>query len=123
MGALTTTYVSGVNYTPWGAVEDMTMASSHWEQTCYNNRMQATGILLRTQAPMAGCPATNNELQLTFGYTAGANNGNIASQTVSDGASWSISQSYGYDALNRLQRAEEPGSAGWMQTYGYDQWG
>ena len=102
MGPVTTAYVAGVNYTAWGAVEDMTMASNHWEQNCYNNRLQVTGMLLRTQAPAAGCPATNNQVQLTLGYYAtGANNGNIVSQTISDGASWNVTQSYDYDALNR----------------------
>src|SRR5206468_2503531 len=112
------------NYTAWGAVEDMTMASNHWEQNCYNNRLQVTGMLLRTQAPAAGCPATNNQVQLTLGYYAtGANNGNIVSQTISDGASWSVTESYDYDALNRLHWAQEAGGTGWMETYGYDQWG
>lgn len=63
-------------------------------------------------------------MQLSYGYSAAANNGNIASQTISDGVSWSAAQSYTYDGLNRLLTAQEGiGSASWLQTYGYDQWG
>lgn len=123
LGASATQYVSGANYTAWGAMEDMTLASGHWEQMCYNSRMQAVSMLLRTQAPVAGCQPTGNQVQLTFAYNDGANNGNVASQSISDGASWTVAQTYQYDALNRLQWAQEAGAAGWKQTYGNDPWG
>jgi hypothetical protein len=52
-----------------------------------------------------------------YGY---ALNGNVASQTITAG-SWSASQSYGYDGVNRLASGAE-GSA-WSQQYGHDQYG
>lgn len=53
-----------------------------------------------------------------------SNNGNLMAQTISDGASWSASQSYAYDKLDRLLSAEETGTANtWKETFEYDRWG
>ena len=34
-----------------------------------------------------------------------------------------LTQTYTYDALNRLSGASENGSPTWSQTYDYDRWG
>ncbi len=48
----------------------------------------------------------------------------MASQQIGDGAAWSVTQSYAYDKLNRLQSAAEGVSGpGWKYTFGYDAWG
>jgi RHS repeat-associated protein len=55
-----------------------------------------------------------------------ANNGNLMTQTIGDGAGWSVAQTYGYDKLNRVLSAEEPGitgGQGWKRSYNYDRWG
>lgn len=48
MGTQQTSYVSAVDYTVWNAVENMTVGAGHWEQSCYNNRLQPVSIWLRT---------------------------------------------------------------------------
>jgi RHS repeat-associated protein len=56
-----------------------------------------------------------------LGYgPAASNNGNVTSQAIA-GAGDTFSQSYSYDAFNRLKMAQETG--GWLQTYVYDAWG
>ena len=50
-----------------------------------------------------------------------SNNGNVITQTIEPGAATPITQSFGYDGLNRLETFSESGSV--SETYGYDQWG
>ncbi|SPF53593.1 hypothetical protein SBA4_5720002 [Candidatus Sulfopaludibacter sp. SbA4] len=59
---------------------------------------------------------------LAIGYpSAGSNNGDILSETISAAAPFSATQNFTYDAYNRPWTASE-GSA-WPQTYGYDAYG
>jgi RHS repeat-associated protein len=46
----------------------------------------------------------------------------VLSQTITIGATV-MSQSYGYDSLNRLESASENSGGSWSQTYGYDRYG
>jgi RHS repeat-associated protein len=55
--------------------------------------------------------------------TATCNNGNVMGQTITPPGSWSASQSYTYDAENRLSTAVEAGTDGWSENFGYDRWG
>jgi YD repeat-containing protein len=61
---------------------------------------------------------------LTYGADA-ANNGNVASQTITlgpvAGPAFVATQNYGYDPLNRLETAVE--GSNWRQKFGYDRWG
>ena len=52
------------------------------------------------------------------------NNGNVQSQTITRG-SQTFSQTYQYDAVNRLHSAAETmnGSQTWLLQYMYDNWG
>jgi len=59
-------------------------------------------------------------LTLGYGYPAGQNNGNLASQSIA-GATGSWQQTYTYDSFNRLTHAAEAGS--WSETSSYDRWG
>ena len=59
-------------------------------------------------------------MDMTYNYTAGANNGRIVS--ASDGVVGET-VNYTYDALNRLTRAETAGSGGWGQAFTYDGFG
>ncbi len=61
-------------------------------------------------------------LKLQYGYGTTANNGNVLTQTITIGATV-MNQSYVYDALNRLQTAQENSGASWTQTYDYDRYG
>ncbi|OYV98574.1 MAG: hypothetical protein B7X11_05915, partial [Acidobacteria bacterium 37-65-4] len=103
-----TTYASAMSYAPQGAVSSMTLGNGLVETTAFNNRLQPTSIA-------AGALAS-------FGYTYGGtnNNGNVMSQTISD-PGLSLTQTYGYDGVNRLATASETNS--WTETYGYDPYG
>ena len=74
----------------------------------YNDRLQRTSIAAGTV--------------VSFGYTygPGQNNGNVQSQTIND-PGLSLTQTYGYDGVNRLTSGSETNS--WTETYGYDQYG
>jgi hypothetical protein len=121
-GESTKTYASQYQYTPHGGISQMMMSNGVMRETMlYNSRLQPTMIELRKTA--------DNSLLLGLDYTyntAGQanNNGNVHTQTIRflhQGKTTTISQSYGYDSLNRLETALETGS--WSQTYAYDRWG
>jgi YD repeat-containing protein len=123
-----TNYVDGVTYAPHGGLSEITVAGgARTEQWCYNNRMQPEMIRLGSVAS-PGCIAQSGDLlRLTYGYgtagydTAASNNGNIGSHTVTrNGGTFTATDTYRYDALNRLRTAE---NAGWSQTYVYDRFG
>jgi YD repeat-containing protein len=59
-------------------------------------------------------------MDMTYNFTAGANNGRIASAT--DGVVGET-VNYSYDSLNRLSLAETAGSGGWGQLFTYDGFG
>jgi RHS repeat-associated protein len=114
------TYVSGVLYSPHGAVTQMTRGNGLFEEATYNLRLQPKTIGLGTSL---GNP---DKLRIEYGYgndraaDSATNNGNLTAQTIRVGAStWP--QTYNYDGVNRLQSATEGGY--WSQGYSYDRWG
>ena len=104
-------YASAISYAPHGALAGGTFGPLSQSLT-YNSRLQPTGITAKLGATILWA--------LTNVYSATANNGNIASQTVdATGAGGvSVSASFVCDSLNRLQSSTESG-AGVTQTYGY----
>ncbi len=100
--------------TPHGAIYQMTLGNNLLETTVYDPaRLQPVSM-------MAG--------GLTLGYTyapaglSAFNNGNVQSQTIQAGAAnWT--QTYSYDALNRLLSVQENGATPWSQNYQYDAYG
>jgi len=68
----------------------------------------------------SGAPTSVIDLTYTYGTTN--NNGNLQSIGYSGGG-LSYTQSFGYDALNRLTTSNENSGASWSQTSGYDQYG
>jgi RHS repeat-associated protein len=128
LAAATKTYISGIDYSAHGAIEEMTYggATTRKQRYCYNNRLQMSGMVLG-QNPASNCASADTTLMRLFmGYGA-ANNGNLESQDIAaDG--FLVRQNYTYDKLNRLETAIEAtlptaGSTGWKQTNGYDRWG
>jgi YD repeat-containing protein len=122
---LTTTPASGIYaYASQGAIRQMTLGNTLVEQTCFNNRLQPTGIRLGSTANgPTDCsnPGGSDLLNLAYGFGTTNNNGNLLSQTITrPGQSWTQTYS-GYDGVNRLTAASE-GNA-WSQTYGYDNFG
>ena len=117
-------YVSGIQYTPSGAIKTMSMGNGRLETTTFNSRLQPTQIRLDSNAPNVSL------VKLDYSYGTTNNNGNILSQSISVNGSGGLSifvgnQNYTYDALNRLSIAEEllNGTSQWKQTYEYDQFG
>jgi hypothetical protein len=87
-----------------------------WEHTNFNTRLQPTQIGL-------GTTSTNSSvLQLDYGYGTTTHNGNLLGQTVTI-PGLGLSQTYGSDALNRLETAGENAGVSWKQKFLYDRYG
>jgi RHS repeat-associated protein len=113
------TYASQFSYAAHGAISSMTLGNNLVDATTFNSRLQPTFIKLGTTSN------PTSVLQLGYEYTATCqtnNNGNVLKQTIT-APGLSLSQSYCYDALNRLSSASENSGANWSQTYGYDRYG
>lgn len=102
-GEASKTYASQFAYASHGAVKQMRLGNTLWETASFNPRLQPTQIALGTS------PNDTSKLKLVYDYGTSANNGNVLSQQITAGAT-TISQSYSYDALNRLATASESGS-------------
>jgi hypothetical protein len=105
-----TNYASAA-YTPHGAISTLNLGNGLAENWTYDpSRLQPLSM------------ATGSLLSLGFSYGASAsNNGNLLGQTISVAGASPASQSFSYDAVNRLSGAAE-GSA-WSRTFGYDAYG
>jgi RHS repeat-associated protein len=126
-----TTYASAFNYFPNGALGNVTIGRELVQQYCQNNRLQVVGIRLSPPGGSVTPNCSNSNpgtlsggdiLNLSFGYgSSGANNGNLIAQTIASNDPLSVTQSYTYDAVNRLSVAVE-GTA-WSLAYSYDAYG
>ena len=113
-------YVSGVQYGPSNELLQMSYtatagASQVNETLTYNSLLQLTGI----SASGGGLGTVN----LTYTYTAGQNNGKMASATNGVSGEQVV---YQYDTLNRLiqaQTASNPNVPQWGQGFVYDGFG
>jgi len=88
----------------------LNLANGMVESTAFNSRLQPTSIQAGTQ------------FSLGFTYEDVGkknNNGNVLTQTIQQVGS--VTQTYGYDGVNRLLSAAENG--GWSQTYDHDPFG
>ena len=111
-----------------GNVTKMRLGNGHWETSGYNNRGQVTMIGL------GSTDSTQDLLKLEYKYDSTGsshdNNGSMLEQkitvpTVGGNAGFTATQSYSYDALNRIASAEETVSntQTWKQEFSYDQYG
>lgn len=147
-----TNFATNVHYTPWGT---LCYWQGGWDglfttTSSFNKRLQPATIYSIQQqgtspTPPAVCAATPiipndtvtaNMMYLTYSYndSNGHNNGNVASMVNNlDGDS---SQSFTYDALNRIATAQTSGTNQpdfpfdtgylqecWAEQYSYDPWG
>ena len=126
---------SGANiaaYESHSAIAELALGNGLIEQTCFNDRLQPTIRRLGT-ASQTNCANPSDKLHLTFNYGAAtANNGNLMSQAINL-PSFSQTQYYEYDEVNRLKVASEgaaiPGSktcpvtSSWCREYGYEHFG
>ena len=132
-GEAAKTYASGtsgtlgnqIDYTAHGAVDQLKLGNGVWETTCFNSRLQMARLAAGSTSTLAsacGASITGTDysaLRLDYGYATG-NNGNLASQTIWTGRTQLETQSYSYDALNRLKTVV---AGGWRQTYVFDRYG
>ncbi len=122
LGTTGTTYTGAITYAPHGGVMAMTLGNGLTENTCFNNRLQLTGRRIGS-ASITNCSNSGSDpLNLTFAYASNTNNGNPQSQTIAR-PSVNVTQTYGYDNVNRLQSASQTGTTSWSQTYGFDNFG
>lgn len=116
------TYASQLSYTPHGAVTSMQLGNGLAYGASFNSRLQTESISLAE----AGTAAPKL-LDLRFAYGGVSNNGSLLSQRiiVANSPGLDVTQSYGYDQLNRLTSAAEASGANvtWKQVFIYDFYG
>jgi RHS repeat-associated protein len=136
------TYASSVLYDQFGGMSQERFGTDAplYHKILYNSRGQLAEIRLGTAAlPDTGWQrgAIINQYSASgWGATGGGldNNGNLRRQEVfipnfdgpgyDQSGNWASStQSYSYDALNRLSSASETSAAAWTQSFAYDRWG
>lgn len=113
-------YANNFTYNAVGAMTSVQLGNGTWESTVFNSRLQPTQIALGVTQNGTGL------LDLDYTYGTTANNGNVATQTITvPGLAYSFVQTYTYDSLNRLTNAEELKNSvqQWEQTFMYDRYG
>jgi len=137
----TSTHASAINYWPNRVMENMNVGHGSnggvnlVENTTLNSRLQVSSRNVQRGSVFP--------VQFSFTYGAtGQNNGNLTAQqiqtiaapnppcvgappcTVTPIPALNLTQTYGYDAYDRLlSAAETGGTSEWTQNYLYDQWG
>ena len=102
-------------YSPDGRLVQAKLGNNHWITMNYHSPGTATTYNLGTTQ------GAGDVTQLGYVFPVTGNNGNLESQTITRSNLSTVSQSFFYDNLNRLQSAGEGGS--WSRTYGYDRYG
>jgi RHS repeat-associated protein len=113
-GVTSASYVTAADYAPHGTLTRMDLGNGLRESSAFNSRLQPSSI---------GSTRISNSavvLNLALNWGSTNNNGNLMGQTINAGGPV-YTQSYTYDALNRLKTAAETGN--WSQTYVYDERG
>ncbi len=123
------TYASNVHYGAGGLCSAV-LGSAITITSTFNPRLQPLEIQATTGAPPAPCTTptqAGNLLDLTYNFNYGAgDNGNAAS--ITNNIDGTRSQTFTYDALNRLATAQTGGTHAtspshcWGESYTYDAW-
>jgi RHS repeat-associated protein len=115
-GGASTDATNRLQYNAMGAVTAARLGNGLWEHAVFNARLQTTQIGLGTSS------ANSSVLQLDYGYGTTNNNGNLKSQTITLPDGTALTQTYSYDALNRLTSATEinGGTQTWKQGFKYE---
>jgi YD repeat-containing protein len=121
VGAVASDASNRIRYTAHGAIKALKLGNGLWEHTNFNPRLQPIQIGLGSNSNNSGT------LRLDYTYGTTNNNGNVLSQQIVVGT-MDVTQTYDYDELNRLQKAEEkltgtPFTSQWKQTFTYDRFG
>lgn len=108
--------VAGIGYASHNGLKTETYGNGLIHAITYNNRLQPNQIKLGT----SGAPTSIMGLVYNYGTTN--NNGNVQSISYSSGG-LSYTQTFGYDAVNRLTTSQENSGSSWSETNGYDRYG
>lgn len=122
-------YASSAHYSPAGVLSSLTNGTSLVSTFSSNNRLQPCRISVTSNgaAPSSCSDTTNigNILDYSYNFSLGtADNGNVT--TITNNRDNTRSQSFTYDALNRLASAQTQSTTGsncWGLSFGYDAWG
>jgi RHS repeat-associated protein len=114
-------YASEFGYAAHGALAELKLGNNLYEYRDYNTRLQPQEIGLGT------FDGGSDKLKLEFTYKTpnnNDNNGNVLKQVITRPSLTALTQSYGYDKVNRLISAAESGAGtAWSRSYGYDRYG
>lgn len=123
-------YATAASYAPPGALSSLNNGASIVSTYFYNNRLQPCRISVKSSgtAPASCTDATaGNVLDFNYNFSLGtANNGNVAA--ITSNRDPLRSQSFAYDALNRLATAQTNAtfatgpSKCWGEQFSYDPW-
>ncbi|HEX7771477.1 MAG TPA: RHS repeat-associated core domain-containing protein, partial [Pyrinomonadaceae bacterium] len=108
--------VSSIGYSSHNALATQTYGNNLIHAISYNNRLQPSEIKLGTSS------VPTSIIDLIYSYGTTNNNGNVQSIAY-NGGGLSYTQTFAYDALNRLTTAQENSGTNWSQTNGYDRYG
>lgn len=117
--ATTSKAVAGnFSYAAHGGVERLQLGNGRWETNHFNSRLQPVQLGLGTSQ------SATDLWRVNYDYGTSNNNGNVASQTITL-PQGSGTQTYSYDALNRLRQARETigSTQSYQQTFVYDRFG
>ena len=112
----TTDYAARTAYTADGRMSQTELGNGLWETRDYRPPGMPTLFKLGTAA------GTSERLKLGYDYHATQNNGNLTGHTITrPGRTQPWTQTFGYDAVNRLLTASE--TDGYSRSFGYDRYG
>ena len=124
-------YATAALYTPPGSLASLTNGASVLSTLFYNSRLQPCRISVKnTGTAPTSCTdtATGNILDFTYGFNLGStDNGNVVS--ITNNRVTPRSQTFSYDALNRIQLAETTSTYAtspancWGEQFTIDAWG
>jgi RHS repeat-associated protein len=124
-GTTTSTYASSFGWFANGALANVSLGPGPTnylpQQYCQNTRLQITNVRLGQPGggTTTGCVSSNDLLNLAYTYGSQyGNNGNVTQEVL---LPLNVTQTFTYDAYDRLATAKE--GTGWLQTYGYDAYG
>jgi len=121
------TYASSGVYTPWGALSSASLGSNIDENIVYNTRLQPCWTYASTSALTAtSCTgsetSSGNLMDVQYNFNLGADNGNL--RGITNNRNSNRSQSYVYDAVNRITSAATVSTCTascWTLTFTLDQ--
>jgi RHS repeat-associated protein len=119
-------FVKSATYAPPGELQSLIDGGVIYRAFSYNSRLQPLQIFYGTNTPptltSSTCPSTvGNIMHRVYGFNFGSSdNGNVLS--ISNCLTTTRSESFTYDALNRIASAESSGPQ-WGENYTIDAWG